>query len=168
MTNILDILAVVFYSISAIYFCVKFFLKKEKARTPAFLFLLLGFAVHALNLMVFSFEHHRFPGSTSLAEALSSLTFLVVLMFLLISRKQEMDAAAILLLPVTVASILFLAFVPADTESTEPVLRGGWIYVHIPLMILSVAALSISSLMALMYLLQEKQLKSKHPAFFFE
>jgi cytochrome c-type biogenesis protein CcsB len=50
----------------------------------------------------------------------------------------------------------------------EPVLTAGWIYIHIPLMILSVASLTISFLTAIMYLIQEKQLKSKKPSFFLD
>ena len=167
MQNALIVLAIVFYLISTIYFSIRFFLKKAKMRTLAFLFLLLGFFTHGLNLLVFALEQHRFPAA-SFVEASGTLTWLILLLFLLFSRRSEMDAAGVALLPVTVVSLLIGAFAPEPSNaSIQPMIKGGWIYVHTPLMILSVASLTISFVMALMYLLQEKQLKSKHPAFLY-
>jgi len=167
MSNVLDALVIVFYALSAVYFGARFFFKKEKTRTLAFLFLLLGLVTHSLDLIVFSLEHRHFP-ATNFVEAFSLLTCLTILLFVLIARKDEMDALALVLLPITVISIILSFLYRSGDQAATPVLRGGWIYIHIPLMILSVASLAISFLMAIMYLLQEKQLKSKHPAFFFD
>jgi len=166
MQNVLAAIAILFYALSAVYFGIKFFLKKDKTRTLAFLFLLIAFVTHALSLLVIGLDHHRFPAAT-FTEAFSLLTCFVILIFLLINRTGEMDAAGVILLPVTIASIILYVIHQRIDQAVEPVLKGGWIYVHIPLMILSVAALSISCILAAMYLLQEKQLKSKHPAFFY-
>ncbi len=167
MSHILDSLAIIFYGLSALYFGVRFFSKKDKTKTLAFLFLLLGFVTHTIDLLVFSFEHHRFPGS-NLVEAFSALTCLTVLLFLGISRKEDMGAAAIVLLPLTILSIVLKLVVPVQEEKIEPIVAAGWIYVHIPLMILSVAALTISFFMAIMYLIQERQLKAKTTSTYLE
>jgi len=166
MQNVLALISILFYALSAVYFGVKFFLKKDKTRTLAFLFLLIGFVTHALDLLVIGLDHHRFPAAT-FTEAFSLLTCLVILLFILMNRAGEMDAAGVLLLPVTILSVMLYVLHHGNDQVVEPVLKGGWIYVHIPLMILSVAALSISCILAAMYLVQEKQLKSKSPAFFY-
>jgi len=167
MQNLLAITAVIFYALAAIYFSIKFFFKREKLRTLGFLFLFIGVFTHALAVILTGLDYHRFPAATFI-EAFSLLTLLAVSLFVIIARKSETDAAAVILLPITIAALLLNILKGGSEQAVaDPVLRGGWIYVHIALMILSVAALSISFLMAVMYLIQEKQLKSKHLAFFY-
>jgi cytochrome c-type biogenesis protein CcsB len=167
MHNLLAIIAVIFYALAAVYFSIKFFFKREKMRTVGFLFLFIGVFTHALTVLLTGLDYHRFPAAT-LTEAFSLVTLLAVSLFVIIARKSETDAAAVILVPISIAALLLNVLRGGSEQADiDPVLRGGWIYVHIPLMILSVAALSISFLMAVMYLIQEKQLKSKHPAFFY-
>ena len=90
----------------------------------------------------------------------------MILLFVAFVRRYQMDAAGFLLIPLAIGSLLVTVFLPQAEIEMQPLLKAGWIYIHIPLMILSVAALSISFMMAVMYLLQERQLKSRQPAFF--
>lgn len=168
MTSLLSAIAVLFYALSAVYFSIRFFFKKERMRYLGFLFLLIAVLTHALELIVFGLNQHRFPAAT-LTEAFSLLTALMMSFYLILFlRRDDMEAAGIALLPIAIASLILNILGTGEENAVlDPVLRGGWIYVHIPLMILSVAALSISFIMAVMYLIQEKQLKSKHPAFFY-
>jgi cytochrome c-type biogenesis protein CcsB len=73
----------------------------------------------------------------------------------------------VILIPLAILSLISNAITAGSEAGVEPLLRGGWIYVHIPLVILSMASLSIAFISSLMYLIQEQQLKSKHPAFFY-
>ncbi len=164
MSNILDGLAIVFYSLSMVYFGIRFFLKKTNTQKVGSLFLQLAFLTHAIDLIVLSLERHRFPAST-FVEAFWALTCLIVLLFLLIFRNRNKEAAAVVLIPITILSIILKLLFPGREEVLEPVLGTGWIYIHIPLMILSVAALTISFLTAIMYLIQERQLKLKRSSF---
>jgi len=167
MQNVVAIIAVIFYALAECYFAVKFFFKREKWRTVGFLFLFIGVSTHALTVILTGLDYHRFPAAT-FTEAFSVLTLLAVSLFLILAHKSETDAATVILLPISIIALL-LKILRGGSEQAgiDPLLRGGWIYVHIPLMILSVAALTISFLMAVMYLIQEKQLKSKHLAFFY-
>jgi cytochrome c-type biogenesis protein CcsB len=167
MTHILDILAVLFYTISAIYFGFGFFLKKGNTQKIGTLFLQLGFLTHAVDLIVRITEQRQFPASNFI-EAFWALTCLTVLIFLIVFRKRNKEAGAIVLLPITIVSVILKMSHAVQTETIGPGVGAGWIYVHIPLMILSVAALTISFLTAIMYLLQERQLKHKEPSFFLE
>lgn len=167
MSNILDGLAIVFYALSTTYFALRFYWKKENTQKVASLFLQLGFVTHAIDLLVVALERHRFP-ATNLPEAFWALTCLTVFLFLIVFQNRSKEAGAIVLLPITILSILLKLLFPGVDEKMEPVLTAGWIYIHIPLMILSVASLTISFLTAIMYLIQEKQLKSKKPSFFLD
>ena len=163
MSNILDALAILFYSLAAIYFGIRFHLKKGNTQKLAVLFLHLGFFTHAIDLLVVALERHRFPAANFI-EAFWGLTCLTVLLFLIIFRNRSKEAGAVVLLPITILSILLKFFFPGTEQTLEPVLTAGWIYIHIPLMILSVASLTISFLTSIMYLIQERQLKLKRPS----
>lgn len=165
MPNFLSWLAALFYAVSAVYFYLIFFLKKDKTHTLAFLFLLLGLVTHGLDILVFGLDHHRFPAS-NFVEAFSLLTCLTILLFSIFVRKKDRPASGIFLIPITILSSILTALFRSD-HHLDPVLEGGWANIHVPLMILSVASLAISFLMAVFYLLQERQLKSKKPAFFY-
>src|SRR5262249_38087028 len=105
MQNVLSALAILFYSVSTIYFAIKFFLKKEKVRKLALLFALLGFLTTVLVLLCLGFDPLLFP-ATNLTEAFSLLTCLMMLLFILIARKAETDAPGVILVPVTIISII--------------------------------------------------------------
>ncbi len=54
-----------------------------------------------------------------------------------------------------------------SSSSIPPVLRSNWIYIHIPMVFLGYAALFIAFAAAIMYLIQERAFKSKHPVRFY-
>lgn len=166
MWDILAELAILFYGISTIYFVVIFLSKKGKTRTVAFLFLLLGVVTHGLDLLVFGLDQHRIPAA-NLIETFSLVAWVIMVLFVIVARKDSMEAMGVILIPIAILSLVANAITTGSAAGIEPLLRGGWIYVHIPLVILSMASLSISFLSSLMYLIQERQLKSKHPAFFY-
>src|SRR5262245_9019440 len=136
MTDALAILAVVFYAVAMVYFLIRFFLKKEKTARAAYLFLLLGLATHGLDLLVMGLRYRHFP-ATSLSEAFTLVSWLTVLFFTWIVRRDSMEAVAVILLPVAIISILYHEFFGTKIPAPEPVIREEWVYIHIPLMILS-------------------------------
>jgi cytochrome c-type biogenesis protein CcsB len=166
MTDALAILAVAFYAVAMIYFLIRFFLKKEKTARAAYLFLLLGLATHGLDLLVIGLRYRHFP-ATSLSEAFTLVSWLTVLFFTWIVRRDSMEAVAVVLLPVAIVSVLYHEFFGRKIPAPEPIIREEWVYIHIPLMILSVAALALTFVLAIIYIIQERQLKSKQPAFFY-
>jgi cytochrome c-type biogenesis protein CcsB len=166
MKDLLAVVAILFYGLSTVYFALKFFLKKERTALPAFLFLLVGVITHGLDLLVIGLSYHHFPAST-LSEAFSLVSWLTIVLFMFIIRRGSMEAMAVILLPIAILAILVHELAGTPDAATVPVLRGEWIFLHIPLMILSVASLTLTFVLAIMYLIQERQLKSKHPAFFY-
>jgi cytochrome c-type biogenesis protein CcsB len=166
MKDALALLAVIFYGIAAVYFLIRFILKKEKTARAAYLFLLLGLVTHAIDLIVIGVHYRHFP-ATTLSEAFSLVTWLTVFFFTLIARRESMEAVAIIVLPIAILSLIFHEFAGTPPPSIEPAIRGEWVYLHIPLMVLSVAALALTFILAILYIIQERQLKSKQPAFFY-
>jgi cytochrome c-type biogenesis protein CcsB len=166
MKDALAMLAIVFYAVATVYFAVRFVLKKDKTARAAYLFLLLGLVTHGLDLLMIGVHYRHFP-ATTLTEAFALVTWLTVFFFTWIARRDSMEAVALIVLPIAILSLIFHEFAGAPTPTAAPAIRGEWIYLHIPLMVLSVAALALTFILAILYIIQERQLKSKQPAFFY-
>ncbi|WP_263381617.1 cytochrome c biogenesis protein [Granulicella arctica] len=104
--------------------------------------------------------HHALPVETHETQALLSLLF--ALAFLLVYWRFKTVSLGIFLLPICFLLGLIPAYRPGQ-EIALPLLRTGWIFLHIALLLAAYAALLISLLASLLYLIQERRLKSKAP-----
>lgn len=128
-------------------------------------------ALHAVSVgMVFhfvslseAFLSGQFQWS-SLHNGESLLAFLSMSFFMLIYAVYKTTSPGVVVFPV----VFFLTFVAAVDQ--QPVLltafvqRRGWLIAHIILIFTGYAALVLSFGASLLYLLQERRLKSKKPA----
>jgi len=129
-------------------------------------------ALHAAYLgMIFQFvslvEDIHASGQVTLASihnAESLLGFLIMVVFMIIYLVYKTTSPGIVVFPV----VFLLTFVAATGEQpflvTTPSLRTGWLLAHIALIFTGYAALILSFGASLLYLLQERSLKSKKPA----
>jgi ABC-type uncharacterized transport system permease subunit len=103
--------------------------------------------------------HHALPVDTHETQALLGL--LLALAFLLIYWRYRTVSVGVVILPVCFLLGLIPAFDPGKEKAAMPLLRTGWIFVHIALLMAAYAALFVSLLASALYLIQERRLKSK-------
>jgi len=120
-----------------------------------------GWVVHTLALVVRAVELRRLPLST-LAEAVSVVIWVAVLLELWAERAYRAKVLGAFVLPVVV--VLGLAL-PTGLRVlvVAPGFSSAWIKVHVALALIGLAALVLNFAGAVMYLLQERQLKAKRP-----
>jgi ABC-type uncharacterized transport system permease subunit len=102
--------------------------------------------------------HHSLPVDTH--ETLSLLGILLALGFLLVYWRYRTLAPGVFLLPLIFLLGLLPAFRPGQ-EHVSPTLHAGWVLLHIALLLAAYVALLISLIASLLYLVQERRLKSK-------
>jgi ABC-type uncharacterized transport system permease subunit len=105
--------------------------------------------------------HHRLPVDTH--ESLSFLGLLLALAFLTVYWKYHTLALGVFLLPICFLLGLLPAFRPGLEASSLPGLHTGWLFLHIALLLAAYAALFVSLVSSVLYLVQERRLKSKSP-----
>lgn len=121
----------------------------------------LGMVFHFVSL-VEAFHSGQFLWS-SLHNGESLLAFLSMCFFMLIYAFYQTTSPGVVVFPI----VFFLTFVAAVDQ--QPVLltafvqRRGWLIAHIILIFTGYAALVLSFGASLLYLLQERRLKSKKP-----
>jgi ABC-type uncharacterized transport system permease subunit len=103
--------------------------------------------------------HHALPVDTH--ETQSLLGLLLALAFLLVYWSFRTLALGIFLLPLAFLLGLLPAFRPGLETSTLPGIHSSWLFLHIALLLAAYAALFVSLVASLLYLVQERRLKSK-------
>ena len=102
----------------------------------------------------------------SISDSESLLALLVMAAFLIVFLIYRTTSPSIVVFPL----VFVLTFVAATGQQpflvTSPGLRRGWLIAHIALIFTGYAALFLSFTASLLYLAQERSLKSKKPAGF--
>jgi cytochrome c-type biogenesis protein CcsB len=123
-----------------------------------------GWAAHTLALVLFAVETGRPPLGT-LPHAVSVAVWVVVLLEMIVERQSKVKVLGAFVMPVVLA--LGLKSSLGRPAMLAPALGNAWIWVHIALALIGIAALVLNFAGALMYLLQERQIRAKRPGRFY-
>jgi ABC-type uncharacterized transport system permease subunit len=116
--------------------------------------------LHGVALVELATAYGRLP-LDSFFDTLCVCAFLIALVFLLVEWRYHFSSTAVALFP-----LIFLMTLVASTE--QPVtswpnvgVRDAWLIVHIVLVLAGYAALLLTAIASVFYLMQERRLKSK-------
>ncbi len=124
----------------------------------AFITTAIGFLCHTIALVTRAQAEVPF---SSLQEALSFFSWAMVLIASLVELRYQIYVMGSFTLPVAFLSLISAATVPYDKQTIPPTLKGALLGVHTTLSLLGIVAFAIAAVVGVMYLLQEKFLKSK-------
>jgi cytochrome c-type biogenesis protein CcsB len=125
---------------------------------------LAGWAIHTVALIVRALELGA-PPLGSLPDAISVAVWVIVLLEVLLEQRTGVRVLGAFVLPVVV--MLSLKATTPRAGVLAPALASAWVWVHIALAMVGIAAFVFNFAGALMYLLQERQLKTKRPGAFY-
>ena len=120
-----------------------------------------GWVAHTIALVALGHELRR-PPLASLPEAVSVAVWVIVLLEMWVGRRGRLRVLGAFVLPVVLVFSLKSSAARPGLE-LGPALSGAWLWVHIGLALIGVAAFALNFAGALMYLLQERQLKARRP-----
>lgn len=120
-----------------------------------------GLVTHAGALAVFTSRWGELP-LVGLGPSLSSLAFLIALGTLAAAVPGRAGTVGLLVLPVVVTLIAVATAVGIVPQGETTRFRGLWFNLHVLFAFLGYAGLTVAAAAGLMYLLQFRELKSKH------
>ncbi len=120
-----------------------------------------GFVAHTVSLVLRLAALGR-PPVASPFEALSFFAWAVVLIYLIIEFRYGNRVMGAFVLPIVLLAGSAAAALPERVAGLSPTLHGLGLWVHVALAIFGNAAFALTFCAGLMYLLQERQLKSRH------
>lgn len=117
-----------------------------------------GFVLHTLALLLRLYGAGRPPLAY---EALSFFAWITVLVYLGLEFRFQRKAIGAFVLPIVLCATAAAAILPKGAAALRPALESTWIWIHVTLVLLGNSAFALTCGVGVMYLLQEKQLKSK-------
>ena len=126
----------------------------------AMLATLVGWIAHTLALLVLALQL-GLPPVVSLANAVSVVVWVVVLLEMLVERQSGVSVLGAFVLPVVV--VLSLKSSVARPAALAPALGNAWLWIHIALALVGIAAFVLNFAGAIMYLVQEREIRTKRP-----
>jgi cytochrome c-type biogenesis protein CcsB len=127
----------------------------------------LAAVLHLVSIVESGLAGNRFPVST-FHEAVSALGFLVAVVFLLVYWRYRLEALGVFVFPLVFMLTLAAAFtVDAPPGAAGPTLRSFWLPLHAGMFFLGDTLLFLTCVAGVMYLLEERELKSKKPRAFY-
>jgi ABC-type transport system involved in cytochrome c biogenesis permease subunit len=135
--------------------------RRDQLAWIALLLTQAGWICHTVAVILRGIELQRLP-FTTMAEMISLVIWAVILLDFWVERRHRIRPLSAFVLPVVLALGLGLP-TGLRTIVLEPPIQSGWIVVHVALVLVGLSALVLNFVGALMYLLQERQLKARRP-----
>ncbi len=122
----------------------------------------LAVVFHFVSLVELSWAVGHLP-LNNFFESVSLCGFLIALLFLFVYRRYQFASLSVFLFPLVFLMTLVGGMeMPVGTWTNRSV-RDAWLLLHVLLVLSGYAALLLTAVASVFYLIQERQLKSKRP-----
>ena len=152
--------ATFFYLLGTLAYSIYIIFLKESLSKLAVTIVSIGFASHTLALLARYVEAGHTP-VTNLYESLSFFAWMIIGVLLIANLKYRIKVLGSFLTPIALILMLFASALPKEIVPLAPVLKSFWHPFHVIFAFLGNAIFAVAFCCGVMYLIQEKQLKSK-------
>ena len=155
------------YALSAALFAAFFLTQRRAIGRIAFVCCCAGFVPHTVALVIRALLL-GYPPMSNLHESLSFFGWVIVLVYAVIELRRRELVNGAFVLPLAAAVTGYSLMVDPALRPLVPALRSPWLGIHASSFLLSYACFLMAFCFGIMYLWQERELKSrKVDAFFF-
>ena len=152
--------ASLFYLFGTLTYLAYIIFLRELLSKLAPLIVSIGFVSHTLALITRYAEAGHTP-VTNLYESLSFFAWMIMGVLLIVNLKYKVKILGAFVTPIALILMLFACTLPREILPLAPVLRSFWHPLHVVFAFLGNAIFALAFCCGVMYLIQEKQLKSK-------
>jgi cytochrome c-type biogenesis protein CcsB len=151
---------VAFYTLGLLHSLLGFYQKRQIFVRIALGMVTAGFASHTLVLILMGFQRRHLP-LTNLSEALCFFAWCITLTFMIANFRYKTNALGAFILPLVSVMTVFSQLFWEENHAIPPLLKSRWIYFHSTAAFLAYAAFFLTFVSGVLYLIQEKELKTK-------
>jgi cytochrome c-type biogenesis protein CcsB len=160
------------YAVALSLYCGYAISRREKLANVARGVLILAVLAHATSLIIRTViarqmpQHGWYVPWSNWFESFSFFGLVIIIEYLIIQWGRETPILGVFITPLAFASMVMAINSPFGTQipNLPPALQSYWMAIHVPVMFTSYAAFTNAFGVGLAYLLQERQLKSRHPS----
>ncbi|MBF0518068.1 MAG: c-type cytochrome biogenesis protein CcsB [Nitrospirae bacterium] len=153
-------LALTAYFIATILAILELIVASKATSKGMTIFICAGFIFHTLNIFMRLFISGHMP-TASLHEAASFFTWSIVLVFFIIEHRYKVGLLGSFVLPGVLVLMLSSSVLPRQIQPLSPLLKNSWLWLHTILAFVGEAALAVACGVGVMYLIQQRNVKSK-------
>ena len=164
--DVLVIIAVLLYMLSAACYFAYLFFQKNYLHRSGYYLILTGFVGHTLSIIIGGIAASDFP-VRNLHETLSLAGWAVAGFFLLFQSKFKLKVLGIYAAPLIALIMLAVSQVPNTPIQPQNIFKNFWLITHVISVFIGNAAFTLACGIGILYILQERAIKNKNPGFFF-
>ena len=157
----------VLYFISMAGYLLFLFNQKPIHQKTAFFLISTAIVFHFISMAIYTIATLHVP-IQNLSQSLSLAAFSLGCMFLFFQYKFDLKILGVFVSALLSAIMLVVLMLPDAPVEKNAILKGFWFYSHIILVFAGEASLGLACGTGILYLLQEKGIKTKNPGFFFK
>ena len=166
MNRILFGVTLFFYFLSAFHYLLYLINQRESIGKVCQITTIAGFGFHTLSLIYQMVDLGHVP-ITNIRESLVFFAWAIVFIYLILEYKYKIRVMGAFIIPLAFIAIVFSLTFPIVSAPLPDYFKSAWLGIHTTLAFLGDAAFAIAFGVGIMYLIQERQLKSKSPGAFY-
>lgn len=143
------------------------FRRDSRLFPPSFAFFTVAAILELVAIVERGLARNRLP-LNNFYESMAVCAFLVALAFLFVYWRYHFQSIGLFIFPLVFVMTLVASFEGPVSPWSSAGVRGAWLAVHVLLILLGYAALIVTAVASLFYLVRERQIKSKNPGKWFE
>ena len=164
MTSILFII-ILFYMLSSAGYILFLFAQKKIYHRLSYCVMLAGFAVHTILIGYEFFRIGYFPAQ-NLHQTLLFAGWSLAGVFLLLKYKYRLNILGVYAAPLATGIMIAAFCVPAIAVAPTPLFKSLWLILHIVIIFIAEASMTLACGTGILYLIQEHAIKTKTNRFF--
>jgi len=161
----LFLISFIFYILSAFFYFIFLFSKREKPAETGYWLAFFGIVSHTAALIWRTIESGHAP-FTNMYESLSFLAWASILAYLIIERKYKIKKAGpyFMLIVIALMALASSPLMPKEAAPLVPALQSYWLWLHVSVTLLGEAFFAVAFITSIMYLVADsKERKGKRP-----
>lgn len=152
--------ATILYAAGLVHAILTILRKQSRLFRPALSLFTVGVVLHMVALVELTMAVGHLPAD-NFYETVSICGFLFALLFLFVHWRYDFSGLSVILFPLIFFMTLIGAMEIPVAGWSSPRVRSAWLLLHIMLILLGYAAILLTSIASVFYLIQERQLKAK-------
>ena len=155
-----SVITTLLYAVGTVGYLI-YVIRTEKAiHRIAYGFLLAGFLSHTLELTMLVSQIRQMP-VTTLPQTFSLFAWAIVGSYLAFQLKFNIRILGTFVSPLAVVFMLLSSAIPGRVIPNSKLFKSFWLTLHVATMFIGMAIFALAFCAGIMYLLQERQIKSK-------
>jgi ABC-type uncharacterized transport system permease subunit len=134
--------------------------KRDRVFRVAMVAFFTGVVVHMVSIVEHTIATSRVPAN-DFFESASLCALLIGLLFLFLYWRYGYESLAVFIFPMVFVLTLVGELGSPVAQWSDERVRGAWLLVHVVLVLIGYAALLLTAVTSIMYLIRERQLKTK-------